>query len=129
MPRPKTVESDMRAAFERLKKDEPIILAKGTPVSLSNVAKEAGSQLNSLRSDRYPGLHREIASYVEITAKPVKRANVRKTRESASKRIKRLQNQHKKLLNIVNALTSLNEDLERENEMLRQGKVTRLDSQ
>ena len=127
MPRPKTVESEMRAAFERLKNDEPIILAKGSPVSLPNVAKEAGSLPNSLRSDRYPGLHGEITSYAEINAKPVKRANARKTRESASKRIKRLQKQHQKVLNIVNALTSLNEELKRENEMLREGNVTRLE--
>lgn len=127
MPRPKSVESKMRAAFERLKHDEPINLPKGTPVSFSNVAKEAESKPESLREERYPELHREIGAYTEIHAKPPEKPKKRKSRESDSRRIKRLTTENEKLLNIVNALTTLNEELEHENKHLRERKVTRLD--
>lgn len=116
----------MRAAFERLKSDEPKKLPKGTRVSLSNVAKEAGMLPVSLRRDRYPELHREIAAYAEINSTSAKKGKTRKARESDSKRIKRLTAENEKLLNIVNALTTLNEELEQENEELKKGKVTRL---
>nr|WP_010130802.1 hypothetical protein [Microbulbifer agarilyticus] len=126
MPRPKSVESEMRAAFERLKRDEPNTLPKGTPVSLSNVAKEAGMQPVSLRKDRYPELHIEISAYAEINSKPSGKVKAKKSRESDAKRINRLKAQNEKLLNIVNSLTRLNEELERENDLLRERKVTRL---
>ena len=126
MPRPKSVETELRAAFERLKRDEPKSLPKGTPVSLSNVAKEAGMQPVSLRKDRYPELHSEIAAYTEINSRPSGKVKARKTRESDVKRIKRLKAQNEKLLNIVSSLTRLNEELERENELLKERKVTQL---
>lgn len=126
MPRPKSVESKMRAAFERLKHNEPINLPKGTPVALSNVAKEANSKPDSLRKDRYPSLHKEIVAYAEINIKPTEKPKKRKSRESDSKRIKRLTTENEKLLNIVNALTTLNEELEHENKHLSGRKVTQV---
>lgn len=119
MPRPKSVESELRASFERLKADEPKTLPKSTLVTLSNVAKEAGMLPTSLRSDRYPKLHREIVAYAEVNTPVVKKGNTRKARESDSKRIKRFKTQNEKLLNMVNALTTLNEELEQENNELR----------
>lgn len=125
MPRPKSVEAEMRAAFERIKHNEPKNLPKGTCVSLSNVAKEAGMLPVSLRMDRYPDLHREITAYSEIHSKPTEKGKPKKSRQSDTKRIQRLQSQNEKLLNIVNALMTLNEELAFENEMLKEGKVTR----
>lgn len=122
MPRPKSVESELRASFERLKDDEPKTLPKSTIVTLSNVAKEAGMLPTSLRSDRYPELHEEIVAYAEINSPTVKKGKVKKARESDSRRIKRLTTENEKLLNIVNALTTLNEELEQENNDLRKGK-------
>lgn len=125
MPRPKSVEAEMRAAFERLKHNTPKNLPKGTRVSLTNVAKEAGMLPVSLRMDRYPDLHREITAYSEIHSKPNEKGKPKRSRQSDSKRIQRLQNQNEKLLNIVNALTAINEELALENEMLKEGQVTR----
>ncbi|MBL1321459.1 MAG: hypothetical protein COA63_010430, partial [Methylophaga sp.] len=123
MPRPKSVESEMRAAFERLKNGESNILPKGTSVTLSNVAKEADMKPMSLRRERYPDLHSEIRAYAEINASPVDKPKTKKTRESDSKRIKRLTLENEKLTNIVVSLTTLNEQLEHEIAMLREGKL------
>ncbi len=127
MPRPKSVESEMRAAFERLKNGEPNNLPKGTPVTLSNVAKEAGMNPVSLRKERYPNLHREIKAYAEINTSPVEKPKTKKTRESDSKRIKRLTLENVKLTNIVLALTTVNEQLEHENTEFKKGKVVHFD--
>ncbi|EIM16993.1 hypothetical protein [Pseudomonas chlororaphis] len=54
-----------RAAFERLKNDEPQRLPKGTPISQNNVAKEAGSDPSALKKSRFPTLIAEIQKYVE----------------------------------------------------------------
>ena len=52
-------------AFERLKKDKPIRLPRGTPVSQNNVAKEAGRDPSALRKSRYPRLIRAIQKWIE----------------------------------------------------------------
>lgn len=54
-----------RAAFERLKNDEPQRVPKGTPISQNNVAKEAGSDPSALKKARFPTLIAEIQKYVE----------------------------------------------------------------
>lgn len=54
-----------RAAFERLKNDEPQRLPKGTPISQNNVAKEAGSDPSALKRSRFPTLIAEIQKYVD----------------------------------------------------------------
>lgn len=54
-----------RAAFERLKNDEPQRLPKGTPISQNNVAKEAGSDPSALKKSRFPTLIAEIQKYVD----------------------------------------------------------------
>jgi len=57
-----------RAAFERLKENKPERLAKGTPVSQNNVAKEAGSDPSALKKSRFPLLIDEIQRFVEKQA-------------------------------------------------------------
>lgn len=54
-----------RDAFERLKRDRPELLPKGTPVTQNNVAKEAGSDPSALKKSRFPILIEEIKNYVE----------------------------------------------------------------
>lgn len=60
----KSAEDDFRAAFERLKIDEPKVLPKGAPVTQNNVAREAGCDPSALRKSRYPVLVAEIQNYV-----------------------------------------------------------------
>lgn len=121
MPRPKSVESEVKAAFERLKKDEPKRVPKGTPINLTNVALEADKQF---RSDRYPDLAAEIKAHMEINNNSGSKLK-KKSKESDKKKIKRQQIQIEKLTNIVLALTSLNEDLEMEVKELRSGSRVR----
>lgn len=57
-----------RAAFERLKGNNPERLQKGTPVSQNNVAKEAGCDPSALKKARFPLLIAEIQQYVDAHA-------------------------------------------------------------
>lgn len=127
MPRQKSVEFQLRKAFGRLKNDEPNILVKGTFVTLSNVAKEAGMNPTSFRRERYPELHSEIKAYAEINAPPADKEKTRKKRESDAKRIKRLNHKIEKLTNIVLTLSTLNEQLEHENAVLRERKFVKIE--
>lgn len=52
-------------AFDRLKKNKPDRLPKGSPVSQNNVAKEAGVDPSALRSARYPELSAKIKRWVQ----------------------------------------------------------------
>lgn len=58
-------ELKFRDAFERLKLGKPDILAKGTPLSQNNVAKEAGVDPSALRRARFPELVAEIQEWIE----------------------------------------------------------------
>ncbi|MCL6270759.1 hypothetical protein M3P05_12575 [Sansalvadorimonas sp. 2012CJ34-2] len=72
MPAKKTTgraEAMFREAFERLKKNTPNRLPKGTFVSQNNVAKEAGVDPSALRSVRYPDLSAEIKQWVRAHPK------------------------------------------------------------
>src|SRR5690606_15456656 len=57
-------ETMFREAFDRLKKNKPDRLPKGSPISQNNVAKEAGVDPSALRSARYPELSAEIKRWV-----------------------------------------------------------------
>ncbi|MNF54424.1 hypothetical protein D3C84_358530 [compost metagenome] len=61
-------EKLFRAAFERLKENEPVVLPRGTAVSQNNVAKEAGRDPSALKKERYPLLITEIKEYVANAA-------------------------------------------------------------
>ncbi|WP_224001811.1 hypothetical protein [Cupriavidus pinatubonensis] len=90
-----SAEQRFRAAFERLKADNPSVLPRGTPVSQNNVAKEAGTDPTALRKARYPTLIREIQTWVKLAgqeqAKRKQRQQRQKqNRESLTQQIKRL---------------------------------------
>jgi len=80
-----TAEERFRAAFERLKIDTPIVLAKGTPVSQNNVAKEAGTDPTALRKARYPALIRDIQAWVETAALQQTKSKKRQARQNRNK--------------------------------------------
>lgn len=61
-------EEAFRAAFIRLKTDEPEILPKGSKVSQANIAREAGCDPSALRKDRYPSLIQEIQTWIKINS-------------------------------------------------------------
>lgn len=61
-----TAEQRFRAAFDRLKKGSPEVLARTAAVSQNNVAKEANCDPSALRKSRFPSLIAEIQHYVEM---------------------------------------------------------------
>lgn len=61
-------ELGFRAAFERLKAGNTLILPLGSPVSQNNIAKEAGKDPSALRKSRYPVLIAEIQAWVAVGA-------------------------------------------------------------
>ncbi|MBH3426874.1 hypothetical protein [Pseudomonas alkylphenolica] len=63
-------ELAFREAFERLKKDEPLRVPKGSILSQNLVAKEAGTDPTALKKARYPELVIEIQSWVAHHAAP-----------------------------------------------------------
>jgi hypothetical protein len=73
-------------AFERLKKNRPIVLSKGTSVTQNNVAREAGRDPSALKKDRFPKLIRAIQRYVEEGDKPLKPSNRQLVIASRAKR-------------------------------------------
>lgn len=68
-------EMSFRDAFERLKRDKPTVLPRGTPVSQNNVAKEAGRDPSALRKSRYPRLVRDIQKWVEDNGSAPRRSS------------------------------------------------------
>ncbi|RVU53540.1 hypothetical protein EOL67_01340 [Pseudomonas syringae pv. syringae] len=65
-------EQAFRDAFERLKKDAPIRIAKGLTLSQNLVAKEAGTDPSALKKARFPSLVAEIQRWVANNEKPAK---------------------------------------------------------
>lgn len=63
-------EQAFRDAFERLKKDAPIRIAKGLTLSQNLVAKEAGTDPSALKKARFPSLVAEIQRWVANNEKP-----------------------------------------------------------
>mgnify|MGYP000882244077 CR=1 FL=1 len=63
-----SAEQRFRQAFERLKVNDPKVIAAGTPVSQNNIAREAGCDPSALRKARFPALIREIQAYIELHA-------------------------------------------------------------
>lgn len=51
-------------AFERLKRNEPRRVLRGTPVSQNNVSREAGMDTSALRKSLYPDLVHSIQEWV-----------------------------------------------------------------
>jgi hypothetical protein len=57
-------EQAFRDAFERLKKDEPVRVPKGSVLSQNLIAKEAGTDPTALKKARFPELVSEIQRWV-----------------------------------------------------------------
>lgn len=87
-------EQRYRDAFERLKNNVPQLLARGTPVSQNNIAKEAGCDPSAFRRTRYPLLHREVQKWIKANArvdeKLEKRKKLRRQRETLKQTVTRL---------------------------------------
>ncbi|CAJ0701683.1 hypothetical protein KOL96_01870 (plasmid) [Ralstonia wenshanensis] len=64
LPTRSSAETAYRAAFERLQRNAPERLPKGTVVSQNNVAKEAGCDPSALKKSRFPTLIADIQRYV-----------------------------------------------------------------
>lgn len=126
MPRPQTAEAELRAAFERLKNDSPQELIKGSHVTLTNVAAEAKKPPSSLRKDRYPRLYKEITAYAERPSATPHKAKSKKTRTSPAKLVTRLRRDCSELQSIVVAQNARIDELEHENALLKESKVTSL---
>lgn len=58
-------EINFREAFDRLKRDKPERLPRGTLLSQNNVAKEAGCDPSALKKSRFPSLIAEIQRWVK----------------------------------------------------------------
>jgi len=84
-----SAEQRFRQAFERLKANDPTVLAPGTPVSQNNVAKEAGCDPSALRKARFPSLVREIQAYVELNQAQTPSKRQVALKQSASKQKQR----------------------------------------
>jgi chromosome segregation ATPase len=81
-----SAEQRFRQAFERLKAGEPKVLARGTPVTQNNVAKEAGTDASALKKARFPVLIREIQAYIELHPESNHNAGQKAKRQRAANR-------------------------------------------
>lgn len=94
MPLEIDAEQRYRDAFERLKNNVPQLLARGTPVSQNNIAREAGSDPSAFRRTRYPLLHGEVQAWLKANArvdeKLEKRKKLRRQRETLKQTVTRL---------------------------------------
>ncbi|PNS09764.1 hypothetical protein [Solilutibacter silvestris] len=86
-------------AFERLKRDKPTQLPRGTPVSQNNVAKEAGRDPSALRKSRYPRLIRAIQKWIEDNG------NAPRARASSASLIKGARDKNRQLKARLEELT------------------------
>lgn len=86
-------------AFERLKRDKPTTLPRGTPVSQNNVAKEAGRDPSALRKSRYPRLIRSIQKWIEDNG------NAPRNRASSASLIKSARDKNRQLKGRIDELT------------------------
>ena len=84
-----SAEQTFRDAFDRLKRNEPNLLAKGTKVSQNNVAKEAGRDPSALKKSRYPLLIDEIKGWVHLN-RVVTEASPKKLSPQKKKRVRAL---------------------------------------
>jgi hypothetical protein len=107
-------ESLFRAAYERLKTNEPVNLPKGTPITQNNVAKEAGKHPTALKKDRFPLLVLEIQDYLkrqEIDSDIINKKKKLRKQRTLEERFADCQKQRSKLSSICEAQLQLIEDL------------------
>lgn len=58
-----SAEDRFRAAFERLKSDTPIHIARGSALTQNNIAREAGLDPSALKKSRFPELIQDIQNW------------------------------------------------------------------
>jgi hypothetical protein len=117
-------EDIFRQAYERLKSNTPINLPKGTRVTQSNVAKEAGKHPTALKKDRFPVLVLKIQDYIrkqeidhDVDNKKKELRKQRMIKEKyADSKIER-----DRLISIIECQKKLIDDLRDENNDLRNG--------
>lgn len=105
------------AAFDRLRQGRPVNLPTGTPVSLSNVAREAGKSPSALRIERYPVLLERIKGYM-ASAREKKTSSESSLGKSRNRTLKQrlvdCQRQRDHLLSICHSQQTLIEELKDE---------------
>jgi hypothetical protein len=121
----RTAEIGFREAFERLKTNQPTVLAKGAFVSQNNVAREAGRDPSALKKDRYPLLVSEIQAFSATLRE--QRAEKKIPHDNRTRSLKRRladsRKQVSRLSSIVASQQQLIVDLYDEIERLEEGKV------
>jgi len=100
-------EAAFVAAFDRLKANSPQRLPAGTPVTQSNVAREAGLDPSALKKSRFPELIADIQTWVAAapTAPLVPGSEVGQTRRrnnrSLRERLLSIKEQRDKALSLL----------------------------
>ncbi|HWW04175.1 hypothetical protein [Collimonas sp.] len=84
-PKKQSAETSFRDAYDRLRRGEPQVVPRGTPVSQNNVAREAGVDPSALKKSRFPSLIAELQLYVAKHTKDAP-ASARQTMLSHRKR-------------------------------------------
>lgn len=112
-------------AFDRLKRGKPLNLPPGTPVSLTNVAKEAGKTPSALRSDRYPQLLQRIKSHMALEREKSEldqKSSAKSRNRTARQRLADCRRQRDHLLSICHSQQTLIDELKDELNRLSEGK-------
>lgn len=111
-----------------MKKGRPLNLPSDTPVSLSNVAKEAGKTPSALRSDRYPELLQRIKAYMASEREKSKlgqSASVKSRNRTARQRLADCKKQRDRLLSICHSQQELIDELRDQINLLSDGDVAK----
>ncbi|MGO4660090.1 hypothetical protein AB4Z34_35850 [Ensifer sp. 2YAB10] len=97
-----------REAFDRLRRNAPTTLKKGTPVTQNNIAREAGYTPSALRKSRFPSLIAEIQRWIaehgasNVTESPTKKLrNQRQHNRSLRDEIKRVEKERDRALSLL----------------------------
>ncbi len=113
-------------AFERLKKGRTKILPAGAPLTLTNVAREAGRSPSALRADRYPELIQRIKSrmLLEREATRVKTSDRKKSHRSRQikEQLADCMRERGRLVSICHSQQTLIDELRDQLLLLEQGK-------
>jgi hypothetical protein len=118
-------ENSFRSAFERLKANKPNLLSRGTQVTQSNVAREAGVDPSALKKSRFPRLVAEIQAWISwqmeaspISGRQLANLNREKTR-NLRERLRAMKIQRDLALGLLAEADSCILELTLENERLR----------
>jgi|CEGF01.1.fsa_nt_gi predicted RNase H-like nuclease (RuvC/YqgF family) len=108
---------DFKEAYERLKKNKPIICEKNTPINLANIAKEAGKTRSSLRKGRgFDEFIEKVQSEINSSDQGAKRTSNRKEKriESLQETVERLKQENSLLKSQNLSLLMSNYAMERQ---------------